>query len=69
MPKHHPQDKARLRELATQTLEAYRSLNTVAAEASFAGNSDTNGEGLNRAGKLLETVIAELKTTTNGSDG
>jgi hypothetical protein len=68
LPKNHSQDKARLRDLATQTLEAYRSLNTVAAEASFAGNSTSNGEGLDRAGKLLETVIAELKTKTNGSE-
>lgn len=56
-------EKARLRELACRTLEAYRNLNTVAAEASLLGNDKPDGEGLTRAGELLEVVIAEIKGT------
>jgi hypothetical protein len=39
-------EKERLRELACQTLEAYRSLNSVAAEASYGRNGDVDGDGL-----------------------
>jgi hypothetical protein len=56
-------EKVRLRELACRTLEAYRNLNTVAAEASLLGSDKPNGEGLTRAGELLEVVIAEIKGT------
>ncbi|MEE9132546.1 MAG: hypothetical protein V3U13_03210 [Gemmatimonadota bacterium] len=56
-------EKARLRELACRTLEAYRNLNTVAAEASLLGNDKPDGEGLTRASELLEVVIAEIKGT------
>jgi hypothetical protein len=58
-------EKERLRELACQTLEAYRSLNSVAAEASYGRNGDVDGDGLARAGELLEAVIAEIKGTAS----
>jgi hypothetical protein len=63
------EERARLRELAAQTLEAYRNLNSVAASAAYAGNSQPNREGLARAGELLEAVIAELKGTVKTTAG
>lgn len=54
-------DQLRLRELAGRTLEAYRRLNTAAAEAAYSKNGDLKGEELSRAGELLEKVVAELK--------
>jgi hypothetical protein len=62
-------DKVRFRELACQTLEAYRSLNTVAAEASLLGHQQPDGDGLARAGELLESVIAEIKGTAKAVAG
>ncbi len=61
------EERDRLRQLACQTLEAYRNLNTVAAEASFGRNGGVDGDGLARAGELLEAVIAEIKSTTKSS--
>lgn len=61
MKKELRTDKERLRDLARQTLEAYRSLNTVAAEASFGRNGGAKNEGLTRAGELLESVVSEIK--------
>lgn len=63
------EERDRLRELACQTLEAYRNLNTVAAEASFGRNGSVDGEGLARAGELLEAVISEIRSTTKNSAG
>ena len=63
------EERDRLRELACQTLEAYRNLNTVAAEASFGRNGNVDGEGLARAGELLEAVISEIRSTTKNSAG
>ncbi len=54
-------DKARIRELAQRTLEAYRKLNSAAAEASFSRSRKTEAEDLTRAGELLEAVVADLK--------
>ena len=56
----------RLRELARQTLEAYRSLNEAAAEAAFSRNGSVNGASVDRASELLEEVIAGIKQTGNG---
>jgi len=53
----------RLRELARQTLAAYRELNAAAAEAAFVRSKSPNGESMVRAGDLLEAVIAELRGT------
>lgn len=64
MKKELRTDKERLRDLARQTLEAYRSLNTVAAEASFGRNGGAKSEGLSRAGELLESVVSEIKGTS-----
>jgi len=55
-------EQKRLRELARQTLEAYRELNAAAAESAFV-RSDPNGESMIRAGELLESVLAELRGT------
>jgi len=63
LSKNRTDDKVRLREMARQVLEAYRSLNSVAAEASLLGHKTPNGEGLARAGELLESVITEIKGT------
>lgn len=60
-------ERDRLRELACQTLEAYRNLNSVAAEASFGRNGGVEGDGLARAGELLEAVIAEIRDTAKTS--
>ena len=57
----------RYRELASQTLEAYRNLNTVAAEASFGRNGSVDGDGLARASELLESVLSEIKGTAKSS--
>lgn len=59
--------KKRLRELARQTLAAFRELNAAAAEASFMGNQGPNGESMVRAGDLLEAVLAEIRGNTEGS--
>jgi len=69
LSKNRNDDKVRLRELARQTLEAYRSLNSVAAEASLLGHKTPNGEGLARAGELLESVITEIKGTKAAAVG
>lgn len=55
------EEKVRLRELARRTLEAYRKLNSAAADASFTRNRELDREPLNSAGELLEGVIAEIK--------
>ena len=56
------EERDRYRELASQTLEAYRNLNTVAAEASFGRNGSVDGAGLARASELLESVLAEIES-------
>ncbi|NIN72304.1 MAG: hypothetical protein GTO46_10395 [Gemmatimonadetes bacterium] len=56
-------EQKRLRELARQTLEAYRELNAAAAETAFVRSNGPNGESMARAGELLESVIAELRGT------
>lgn len=65
--KHVREERDRLRELASQTLEAYRNLNTIAAEASFGRNGGIDGDGLARASELLESVLAEIKGTPKNS--
>ena len=67
--KQAKEERDRLRELACQTLEAYRNINTVAAEASFGRNGGVDGDGLARAGELLEAVIAEIKGAAKSSAG
>lgn len=67
--KQSREERDRYRELASQTLEAYRNLNTVAAEASFGRNGSLDNEGLARAGELLESVLAEIKGTSKNSVG
>lgn len=68
-------ERARLRELARQTLEAFRKLNSAAAEASYPGNGKGNGGGMpgaeNMSGaiQLLEEVLAEIKKTAGGARG
>lgn len=57
------EERAHLRELAIKTLEAYRNLNAVAANAAYAGGAG-NGDGLARASELLESVLSELKGAT-----
>lgn len=59
--------KKRLRELARQTLAAFRELNAAAAEASFIRAKGPNGESMVRAGDLLEAVLAEIRGNTKGS--
>lgn len=54
-------EQKRLRELARQTLEAYRELNAAAAESAFVRSDGPNGESMARAGELLESVLAELR--------
>ncbi len=56
----------RLRDLARQTLEAYRNLNEAAAEAAFSRNGSVNGTSLERATEILEEVVAGIKQTGNG---
>lgn len=63
------EEQDRYRELASQTLEAYRNLNAVAAEASFGRNGGVEGDGLARAGELLESVLAEIKGAPKSSVG
>jgi len=57
----------RLRALARQTLEAYRVLNEAAADASLPVRARKNGNGLDRAGELLEKVLADLKQVPAGA--
>lgn len=61
-------EKRRLRELACQTLAAFRELNAAAAEASLIGSKGPNGESMVRAGDLLEAVLAEIRGNTKGSE-
>ncbi len=61
------QEQMRLRELASQTLDAYRELNSAAAEVSFKRNGPPDADGLARASKLLEGVLAEIKRTVTSS--
>ena len=56
----------RLRELARQTLEAYRNLNEAAAEAAFSRNGSVNRASVERASKLLEEVVSGLRQAGNG---
>lgn len=56
-------EQKRLRELARQTLEAYRELNAAAAESAFVRSGGPNGESMVRACELLEAVLAELRGT------
>jgi len=63
------EERDRFRELASQTLEAYRNLNTVAAEASFGRDGGVDGDGLARASQLLESVLAEIKGTPKNPAG
>jgi hypothetical protein len=62
-------EKARLRELARRTLEAYRKLNSAAAQASFARNPAPNGDPLADVSEVLEGVLADIRGTSsrNGS--
>jgi hypothetical protein len=57
------EQKVWLRGLAVQTLEAYRNLNSLAADAAFVRNSKPGTTELNRASELLEAVIDEIKGT------
>ena len=62
-------NRSQLRDLAARTLEAYRTLNTAAAEASHVGGSSKpNGNSLGRATELLEAVVTEIKGTNEGKD-
>ncbi len=56
----------RLRELARQTLEAYRNLNEAAAEAAFSRNGSVNDASVERASELLEEVVSGLRQAGNG---
>lgn len=67
--KQMTEEKIRLRELASRTLEAYRSLNSAAAEASTARGESRRGDGLARAGELLESVVTQIKGTPRNGDG
>ncbi len=58
-----------LRELASRTLEAYRRLNAVAANAAYAKDGKPDTSGLSQAGELLEEVIAELRGTVKSAAG
>jgi hypothetical protein len=60
-------EQKRLRELARQTLEAYRELNAAAAESAFVRSGGPSGESMVRAGELLESVLAELRGTAKVS--
>ena len=55
-----------LRELARQTLEAYRNLNEAAAEAAFSRSGSVNGARVERANEILEEVVAGIKQAGNG---
>jgi hypothetical protein len=61
------EQKVWLRDLAVQTLEAYRNLNSVAADAAFVRNSKPHTTELNRASEILEAVIAEIKGTSKSA--
>lgn len=54
-------DQTRLRDLAGRTLEAYRELNSAAAEAAYRDDGKLGGENLARAGEILESVLSSLK--------
>ena len=54
-------DQTRLRDLAGRTLEAYRELNSAAAEAAYRDAGKIGGESLARAGEILESVLSSLK--------
>jgi hypothetical protein len=61
------EQKVWLRDLAVQTLEAYRNLNSVAADAAFVRNAKAHTTELNRASEILEAVIAEIKGTSKST--
>ena len=61
-------EKRRLRELACQTLAAFRELNAAAAEASLIGSKGPNGESMVRVGDLLEAVLVAIRGNTKGSE-
>lgn len=64
MSKNRSKDEmSQLRDLAGQTLEAYRELNAVAAEAAYRVTGKASGESLARASQLLEGVLAAIKRT------
>jgi hypothetical protein len=52
-----------VRDLAGRTLEAYRELNTVAAEAAYRDNGKASSESLARASELLEGVLSVIRRT------
>lgn len=60
--------RSQLRELASRTLEAYRTLNSAAAEASYVGSAKPPGNSLARASELLEGVVTEIKGTSRDKD-
>lgn len=61
-------NRSQLRELASRTLEAYRTLNMAAAEASYVGSAKPTGGSLARASELLESVVTEIKGTSRDKD-
>lgn len=61
------EEKVRLRELASQTLEAYRRLNSAAAEAST--GESRRGDGLAKASELLQSVVTQINGTPRNGDG
>ncbi len=63
------EEKIRLRELASQTLEAYRRLNMAAAEASTAQGETRRGDGLDKASELLQSVVTQINGTPRNADG
>ncbi len=63
------EEKVRLRELASQTLEAYRRLNSAAAEASTAQGESRRGDGLAKASELLQSVVTQINGTPRSGDG
>lgn len=54
-------ERVHLRELAGRTLDAYRELNSAAAEAAYQESDKAHKESLARASELLEAVLASLK--------
>jgi hypothetical protein len=54
-------EQTELRDLAGRTLEAYRELNSAAADAAYGDASKVGGENLARAGEILESVLSSLK--------
>lgn len=55
----------RLRELASRTLEAYRSLNEAAARSAANGNDAS--DAVARAGEVLEEVLGTLQGRSGGA--